>query len=338
MNLKAFSLCLAAILISWPALTKGDVAKIKAEPFAVPLGLPPIPWPINNQYTKKKADLGKLLYFDKRLSSNGTVSCASCHSIPDAFADRNPVSEGILDRKGSRHAPTIFNSAYLTHLFWDGRASSLEEQCKGPLANPDEMTLSNNPHAAHIECHKRVQNIPEYRSLFTEVFGSAECSIDDVAQAIATYERTILSGNSPYDRYKSGDTKAMTQEQIKGYQVFTNAGCSNCHFGFNFTDGRFLNIGIGMEDPSPDLGRYNITKDPKDWGAFKIPTLREVANTFPYMHDGSLKTLEEVIDYYDKGGIPNRNLHPLIKPLHLSLEDKKSLIAFLNALTGERGK
>ncbi len=304
-------------------------------PFMTPRGLSPVPWPTDNPFDEKKAALGKLLYFDPRLSSDGTVSCATCHAIDDAFADHSNVSTGISGRKGSRNSPTVINAAYQKKLFWDGRASSLEEQCKGPLANVNEMTLSKTAQEAQADCQNRIKAIAGYRLLFKEVFGSDDCSVENIAKAIATYERTILSGNSPYDRYVAGDKSAMTAEQLTGYQVFKRAGCANCHYGENFTDGRFLNIGVGMDAPNPDLGRYAITKESRDWGAFKVPTLREVAKTYPYMHDGSQKTLEEVIEYYDKGGIPNRNLHPSMRPLHLSEGDKKALVAFLHALCGE---
>jgi len=303
--------------------------------FAVPLGLPPIPWPEDNPYSKKKAELGRLLYFDKRLSSDGTISCGSCHSIPHAFTDRHPISEGIHGHHGTRHAPTVINSAYQKHYFWDGRADSLEEQCRGPLSNPQEMTSALSSKKACEQCVKRVRSIPGYRLLFKEVFGSDRCSIDEIVKAIATFERTVLSGNSPYDRYKAGDKTALSKQQIAGHEIFVKTGCINCHAGFTFTDGRFLNIGIGIDKPEADLGRYAITHHPSDKGAFKVPTLRDVENTHPYMHDGSLTSLGQVVDYYDRGGNPNPNLNPLIRPLHLTQEEKKALISFLNSLSGE---
>lgn len=309
--------------------------QLKADEFKPPLGLPAIDWPEDNPYTAKKTELGRFLYFDTRLSSNGTISCATCHATSSAFTDHKGVSDGIAGNKGSRNAPTVINSAYFSLLFWDGRASSLEEQAKGPIANPKEMTLSGDVHDAHSQCERRVRAIPGYRALFLEVFGNTECKIDDIAKAIATFERTVLSGNSPFDRYQAGDKKALTEEQIAGYKVYKQAGCDRCHNGPTFSDGRFLNIGVGMDAKDPDLGRYVITKDKKDWGAFKVPGLREVANTYPYMHDGSLKTLEEVIEYYDKGGIPNQNLHPSMRPLHLSAQDKQALVKFLESLSGE---
>ncbi len=305
------------------------------EVFKEPLRLPPVPWPKDNPYSKKKAELGRLLYFDKRLSTDGTVSCATCHAVRLAFTDPLPISVGIHHRKGTRHAPTVINAAYAKVLFWDGRASSLEEQSKGPIGNTKEMSLIDNVHDAHVNCQERIKNIKEYRQLFKSVFGTEEITVDLIAKAIATFERTVLSGNSPYDRYVAGDKKAMTPEQLKGYHVFLDVGCMNCHHGSSFSNDEFHNLGVGMKAAHPDLGRYNITKEESDWGAFKTPVLREVSKSPYFMHDGSLKTLEEVIDFYDKGGIPNKNLHPLMVPLELTVEEKRALVQFLYALNGE---
>lgn len=300
-----------------------------------PLGLPPIPWPQDNPYSKAKAELGRYLYFDKRLSTNETVSCASCHKINCAYGDCRPLAIGIDGREGTRHSPTIINAVYSKLYFWDGRAASLEEQCKGPLANPNEMTTLINVHDAHAQCVERVKSFPSYRVLFKNVFGHDEITLDEIAKAISTFERVILSGNSPYDRYQAGQRIALTTQQIHGLQVFKRVGCANCHGNFDFSDDRFLNIGIGMDAPSPDMGRYAITHNERDWGAFKVPTLREVEHSAPYMHDGSLKSLEAVIEYYDQGGIKNKNLNPLIQPLHLSADEKAALVAFLKSLSGE---
>lgn len=319
-----------------PFPAEGSTSEMHSTPpLEIPLGLPPIPWPEDNPYSRDKAELGRLLYFDQRLSSDQTVSCASCHNIRCGFSDCRSLPIGINHEVGSRHSPTVINAAYSTHLFWDGRAKSLEEQCKGPLANPKEMTDAKDVHEAHRQCAEQVKRISGYKPLFKKAFGSDEIDIDQIAKAIATFERTILSGNSPYDRYQDGDTAALTEEQVKGMQVFEKAECARCHAGYNFSDGRFLNIGVGMDAPHPDLGRYAITHLDNDRGAFKVPTLREVEHTGPYMHDGSLKTLEAVIDYYDKGGNKNKNLHPLMRPLHLSDQDKKALLSFLKALSGE---
>lgn len=330
---------LSALLFFWRggnASFEGDFdTPEEPEEFVVPLGLPPVPWPEDNPYSKKKAELGRLLYFDKRLSSDGTISCATCHQVRRAFTDHKKVSTGINGHHGARHAPTVINAAYQAHQFWDGRVTSLEEQAKGPIGNPKEMTTLENIHAAHQECEERINSIKGYRILCKEIFGHDVCTLDDIAKAVATFERTVLSGNAPYDRYMAGDKTAMSEEQIYGYQVFKKSGCANCHFGPTFSDGRFLNIGVGMDAANPDLGRYDVTQDEKDWGAFKVPTLREVTKTYPYGHDGSLKSLADVVDYYDKGGIPNKNLHPLMKPLHLSEKDKKALVSFMEALSGE---
>ena len=301
-----------------------------------PRGLPPIPWPDDNPYSAEKAELGRLLYFDRRVSSNRTVSCASCHEPSKAFTDRAPVSVGIGGQKGGRSAPTVINRAYSTQQFWDGRAPSLEEQAKGPIANSVEMTMDKDADAAHKAAVGRLRAVAGYRERFKKVFGTEEFSIDHVAKAIATFERTVLSGNAPFDRYKAGDKKAMRPDQIRGMNVFFNkAACDACHLGFNFSDGSYVNIGIGMDKVSPDLGRFSVTKREEDKGAFKTPTLREIEHTAPYMHDGSIATLEEAVEHYNKGGIKNPYLDQRMKPLNLTEQDKKDLVAFLQALSGE---
>jgi len=300
------------------------------KPPAVPRGLVPVIWPADNPYSKAKAELGRILYFDNRLSADASVSCASCHAPNKAFGDGAAVSTGIKGQKGGRSAPTVINRAYSVEQFWDGRAATLEEQAKGPIANPIEMGYT---HEACVAC---LRGIPGYRKLFKDVFGTEEFTIDHVAKAIATFERTVYSGNAPFDRYKAGDKKAMSAEQIRGMDVFFNkAKCDSCHFGVNFTDGQFSNIGIGMDKPKPDLGRYEVTKREVDKGAFKTPTLREVEHTSPYMHDGSLTTLEQVVEHYDKGGIKNPHLDQRMVPLKLTPQDKKDLVAFMKALSGE---
>jgi cytochrome c peroxidase len=296
----------------------------------VPLGLLPIQWPADNPYSKEKVELGRLLYFDKRLSADSSVSCADCHHPKFAFGDGNAVSTGIKGQKGGRSAPTVFNRAYSLAQFWDGRAATLEEQAKGPMANPIEMGNT------HEDLVAKLREIPGYRSRFKTVYGNDDIDIDQVAKAIATFERTILSGNSAFDRYKAGDKKAMTPEQVRGMEVFFGKGrCDQCHEGINFTTNAYHNLGIGTDKPDPDEGRSVVTKNEADWGAFKTPTLREVARTAPYMHDGSVKTLEEVVDIYDKGGIPNKNLDTSLRKLNLTAGEKKDLVAFLHALNGE---
>lgn len=297
----------------------------------IPLGLVPIIWPKDDPYTPAKAELGWLLYFDKRLSADGTISCATCHDPKHAFGDGQRFSTGIRKQLGGRSAPTVINRAYSLEQFWDGRAGSLEEQAKGPIANPIEMGF------AHDACAACVAGIPGYRERFKQAFGPGPITIDHIARAIATFERTVLSGNSAYDRFKAGDEAALTESQKRGMKIFfsDHARCDSCHEGVNFTNGKYANIGIGMDKPNPDLGRFVVSKKEEDKGAFKTPTLREVSKTGPYMHDGSLKTLEEVVEHYNKGGIKNPWLHQDVRELKLSDQDKKDLVAFLKALEGE---
>ena len=324
---------LLALCVVVPATSAQDDDEETLEP---PLGLPPIFWPDDNPYSKAKAELGRLLYFDTRLSSDGTVACASCHAPEKAFTDGMATSTGIGAQQGNRSAPTVINRGYSTAQFWDGRVPSLEEQVKGPLANPIEMTSSPESAAAHEETVKRIRAIPGYVKRFEEVFGPGEFNIDSVAKAVATFERTVLSGNAPYDRYQAGDTSAMSEAQVRGKEVFVKkAACDACHLGFNFTDGSYVNIGVGSDDPNPDLGRFMVTGREQDKGAFKTPTLREIEHTGPYMHDGRMRTLEEVVEHYNKGGVKNPQLDQRIKPLNLSDRDKADLLAFLRALSGE---
>lgn len=297
----------------------------------VPLGLVPIMWPKENPYSAEKAELGWLLYFDKRLSVDATVACATCHDPKAGFTDGLPFSKGIRGQLGGRSAPTVINRAYSLDQFWDGRARSLEEQAKGPIANPIEMGH------AHDLCEKCVAGIKGYRPKFAAAFGDDKVTIDRIAHAIATFERTVLSGNSPYDRFKAGDPSALSDGQKRGMEVFfsNNARCDSCHEGINFTNGKYANIGIGMDKPNPDLGRYVVTGKDEDRGAFKTPTLRDIARTAPYMHDGSLRTLEDVVEHYNKGGTKNKWLHQDVRELKLSDQDKKDLVEFLKALSGE---
>jgi cytochrome c peroxidase len=316
--------------LALPAFLILGFASDATAPPKVPLGLPAFDWPKDNKYSAAKVELGRYLYYDQRMSADGTVSCASCHAPEHGFTDGAPVSTGVKGQKGGRSAPTVINRAYSLAQFWDGRAGSLEDQAKGPMANPIEM---GNTHEAIVD---KLKGIAGYRALFAKAFGSDEITIDATAKAIACFERTVLSGNAPYDRYKRGEKKAMTPQQVRGMSIFIDkAKCDQCHEGANFTLNAYANLGVGTDKPDPDVGRYAVTKDPRDWGAFKTPTLREIEHTAPYMHDGSLKTLEEVVEFYDKGGIKNKNLDEKIKPLHLTYQDKKDLVAFLKALSGE---
>ena len=297
---------------------------------AVPAGLPPVPWPANNPYSAQKAKLGRYLYFDTRLSADNTVSCATCHDPRHGLTDGAAVSTGIRGQKGTRSAPTVVNRAYSLAQFWDGRAATLEQQALIPMESPIEMANT----AAGVAA--RLRGIAGYRAMFAAAFGSEGIDIDRVTMAIACFERTVLAGNSPYDRYKRGDRSAMTPAQVRGMAVFFDrASCDHCHGGVNFTTNAYANEGIGTDKAAPDEGRYAVTHERRDWAAFKIPTLREVEHTAPYMHDGRFQTLEEVVEFYNQGGIPNKNLDSNIRPLHLTDPQKQDLVAFLKSLSGE---
>ncbi|MGQ0563248.1 MAG: cytochrome-c peroxidase [Gemmatimonadota bacterium] len=299
---------------------------------ALPTGLETLELqiPADNPLTAAKVELGKRLYFDKRLSADSTVACASCHNPRFGFTDGQPVSTGVRGQRGGRSAPTIINRVFSAAQFWDGRATSLEEQAVGPIANPIEMGFT------HDGVVKRLRSLPEYRAQFKRAFGTRLLTIEQVGKALAAYERTLVSGNSSFDRYQAGDQSALSPPAQRGLVVFREkARCQRCHAGPNFTDEQFHNIGVGAAKPNADAGRFAVTRRERDKGAFKTPTLRDVALSGPYFHDGSVATLEEVVAYYDRGGMPNPQLSPRMRALGLTAREKSDLVAFLRALTGE---
>lgn len=340
---------------------------------AEPLGLPPVPIPADNPQSAEKIQLGDKLFHDKRFSATGEVSCSTCHERAKVFTD-SPlrVSKGIHDLTGTRNAPTVVNAAYMHTLFWDGREPDLEGQAGQPFLNPVEMGLPD-----YQPILKIVRSDPAYAPLFKAAFGkpAGTATIKEVTQAIASFERTLVSGDSPFDRYRyGGDRSAMSAEAVRGLAVFTGKGrCVSCHtISENhalFTDNRFHNLNVGFQRISKDvtelatafsqakatgtnvdiavlsnkntseLGRFAVSDHWTDMGAFKTPTLRNVARTAPYMHDGSLETLEDVVDFYDKGG-KVKDDDPVnafqsggIRPLQLEKQEKSDLVAFLKALT-----
>ena len=300
--------------------------------FHLPLGLPADNFivPKDNPMTKDKIELGRTLFFDVRLSANDTISCASCHAPNMAFGDNQPVSLGINKQQGRLSSPTVINRAFSEEQFWDGRAFSLEEQAVVPLVNPLEM---GNPD--HDYLINKLKKINGYATWFIKVF-DRDINITDLAKALSAFQRTIVSGNSRVDQFNMGDVDALTESEARGLTLFREKGrCNQCHAGFNFSNEMFHNIGVGWEDSEVNLGRYNTTKDVKDIGAFKTPTLREISKTAPYMHDGSFATLEQVMDFYIKGGTPNPFLDRLVKKLDLKQQEKMDIVAFLKALDGE---
>jgi cytochrome c peroxidase len=331
-----------AQMTSAPAV---PAAKPIGQPIAiaVPLGLPPVPVPTDNPPTKESIELGRRLYYDKQLSADGTVACASCHDPQAGFADPKPVSVGVQQKTGTRNSPTVINSAYSDVQFWDGRAPSLEKQAEGPVANPVEMAHT----LAGVE--QRLSKDPTYAKQFEEAWGPGPITYEKVEKSIASFERTVLSGNSPFDRWYYGHQENAVSASVKrGFEVFRRAdkaNCAACHsVGENyalFTDNKFHNLGVGVygEEQLKDAGRYAVTKMDKDKGAFKTPTLRNVAQTSPYLHDGSRKTLKEVLDFYVGGGNSNAHRDPLVKPLDfLTGQEQQDLLALLQSLTGELPK
>lgn len=330
-------------------------------------GLPPVPVPADNPLTPAKAELGRKLFMDRRLSHNDTISCAMCH-VPEQGFTSNEVATaiGIEGRSHRRNSPTVLNAAFMTRLFHDGRETTLENQVWGPLLTQNEMA---NPSIGYVV--EKIKALPDYAGLFEKAFGGRGPAVDTIGQAIASYERTLTSGDARFDRWYFGrDEEALTAEERTGFGLFAGkGGCSACHLvgekSALFTDNAFHNTGIGWarsmgqraayrvqlapgvftevdagtadamgESPPNDVGRFEVTADPADRWAYRTPTLRNVALTAPYMHDGSLSTLEDVVDFYDRGGIDNPLKDARIRPLGLSAAEKRALAAFLRTLTG----
>jgi cytochrome c peroxidase len=293
----------------------------------LPLGLEERPVPKDNPLTAARVKLGRKLFFDPILSGDGTVACASCHHPDHGFSSAEARPRGIGGHETSRRAPSLLNRAYGKAFFWDGRAASLEEQVLRPIEDPAEMGSS----AAAVV--KRLGEIKEYREQFQAAFNDGVTAAN-LARAIASFERMLLRGDSSVDRFRrNGQHDALTVEERHGLWLYeSKARCWRCHSGANFTDERFHNTGVSWNRDPADRGRFAITKKDSDKGKFKTPTLRGVALSTAYMHDGSLKTLEEVIEFYNKGGTANPNLDPAMAPLELSKEEIQALVAFLKAL------
>lgn len=337
-------LCFALVCVGLYGGMQAEDEKVsnpigKAIQIHSPLGLPPVPVPAGNPETQETIQLGRELFYEKKLSRDSTIACASCHDPQKGFSDSRPNSLGVDGKVGTRNAPTVMNAAYMPLLFWDGRAGSLEEQSGGPMANAVEMDMK------YELVISRLNEDAHYRAEFQKAFGPGPVTLAKVKQAIASFERTLISGNSPFDRYEyGGDKTALSPAAIRGLQVFEDpnkGNCVSCHtIGPKyalFTDGKFHNTGAGVngEGDLLDVGRYQVTKNEADRGSFKTPTLRNVALSAPYMHDGSLKTLKDVVDFYAGGGNSNDHQDPAMQRIHLSGQDRADLVAFLESLTGE---
>jgi cytochrome c peroxidase len=304
-----------------------------------PLGLPPVPYPEGNPPTAETIALGRRLFYDPRLSKDDTVACSTCHNPRLHFTDGQRVSLGVGGVTGVRNAPSLLNAAYSPVQFWDGRAGTLEEQAADPLVGSMEM---NQPHEISVA---KVRGDVSYRADFVKAFGPGDVTMVKIEKALASFERTLLSGDSAFDRYEYGGEKtAMSPAAVRGLALFTDPAKGNCAICHSigekyalFTDGKFHNTGAGVngEGQFTDAGRFSQTKAAADEGAFKTPSLRNVALSAPYMHDGSLKTLEDVIGFYAGGGNSSASLDSLIQPLHLTARDRADLVEFMKALNGD---
>lgn len=287
-----------------------------------------IPFPADNLYTSEKAALGKALFFDARLSGAENMTCASCHNPSFGWEVPVKTAVGSLNTRLARRAPTILNAAWIKPFFWDGRAETAEQQAKGPIENPVEMNL---PLPAAVA---RLSAIDGYKKWFARVYPDEGVTPDTIVKSIATFERTIVASHSPFDSWVEGDETALTEAQKRGFALFVGkANCISCHAGWNFTDNKFHDTGLPGSDPGRsriELGNLHAQH------AFKTPTLRDIGQRAPYMHDGELATLNEVVAHYVAGGEDRPSRDPLIGPLDLSDSDASDLVAFLNSLTGTR--
>jgi cytochrome c peroxidase len=297
-----------------------------------PLGLETLEQfiPRDNPLTEEKIALGRDLFFDRRLSVDGTVSCDFCHSPILGFSEGRYFASGVFGLKSKRNTITLLNRLFGQEYFWDGRVQSIEKVITDHIE--DENVFGNNLE----NVVSTLSNDKKYQEKFENVF-DREINIEGISKAISTFVRTLISGNSPYDKYVAGDKSALSKSALRGMKLFFSdrLKCSLCHTGPNFTDEKYHNNGTKIDSLNPDLGRYLVTNKESDRGKFRTPTLRDISRTSPYMHNGSIKGLNDLIDFYDEGGITNNYKSPVIKPLHLTKEEKVDLKKFLRSLTGE---
>ena len=284
--------------------------------------------PADNPMTPEKVALGRQLFFDERLSIDGSKSCYSCHVCENGLTDGLPKAIGPGNKTLKRSSPTLWNIGYHKEFYWDGRSPSLEKQAMAAWTGGN-MAVGDK----QAEVVGRINALQGYKSQFQSVFQS-DATAENIMKAIAAFERTIISGNTPWDRYRAGDKTAISESAFRGWNIFQTIKCNQCHDGVLFTDQQYHNIGIGMDQATPDMGRFDATKKPEDTGAFKTPTLRDVAKSAPYFHDGSAKTLEEAVDIMLAGGKPNQYLDKKnLKPQRVLPEQREDLLNFLRSLT-----
>lgn len=348
---------------AWLEDEKNHLELMVELPLGLSSGKGAISIPDDNPMTRAKIELGRQLYFDRKLSADNSVSCADCHHPEEGYGRQTQFGVGIDGQEGNRNSPVSYNRILSDAQFWDGRAGSLEEQAVGPIANPIEM---GNTHEKAVET---VKGIEGYTVQFAKIFPEDGVTIDNIGKALATFERAIVSGPSPYDYYESlqkftkmdpedlqeileddeefkaeydsllasSETYPMSESAVRGRDLFFSkeVNCSACHVGANLTDEKYHNLGVGMDVEEPDLGRFAVTNEEVDKGAFKTPTIRNVEFSAPYMHDGSLATLEEVVQHYNNGGVPNPQLSDKVEKLNLNEEQVADLVAFMKACSGE---
>jgi cytochrome c peroxidase len=318
---------IAALTACQPTETSG----FKPEIQPIPPGLPTyeaMEIPADNPMTPEKVALGRQLFFDKRLSGDGSRSCYSCHVCEHGLTDGLAKAVGAYDKKLPRSSPTLWNIGYHKQFYWDGRSPSLEKQAMAAWTGGN---MGAKDHEGEIV--GKINALQGYHAQFQKVFGG-DATAENIMQAISAYERTIISGDTPYDRWQAGDQSAVGEDVKRGLEVFKTVKCTNCHDGVLVTDQQYHNVGIGMDQPEPDLGRFKITNDPQDTGAFKTPTLRDIAKSAPYFHDGSVATLEEAVDLMLGGGKPNEHLDKKnLEKRTITEDQRRDLLAFLKSLT-----
>jgi len=314
-----------AVALVFSACDLASAPEKDAPLLDVPPGFEPVPVPELSPLTAERVALGERLFFDPSLSRNGTVACSSCHRRENAFADPRPVSLGVDGGRTFRNAPSLVNVAYNRLFFHDGGALTLESQALAPLENVNEMGMNLG------DLVDRLKGDPGYSEAFRAAFGR-EPDIASLTASLAAFERTIRSGGSRFDRFRTGETGALTASERRGFELFNSrAGCAACHEGVRLESQSFLNNGLAFV--APDSGRARITLDSEDFGKFRVPSLRNVMLTAPYMHDGRLATLDEVLEHYDRGGAGVRGKDDRIRPLNLTPSEKEDLTAFLGSLT-----
>ena len=325
---KSLAMAAALLTASAPALAAEYVFQ-PGHPSLAGFLLGDVPHPADNQPNAERIALGQRLFFDPRLSRDGTMSCATCHHPGLGWADALPTARGDKGMVLGRATPTLFNTAYNSIQMWDGRKKTLEDQAPAAFLSRDAMDLSLG------KLLQKLRNNQGYQALFAKAYPGEPINEASLSKAIASFERTLVSSNSAFDQWVRGDANALSAQQVEGFKVFVGKGdCVSCHSGANFTDNDFHNLGLASwGNARPDMGRYAIKPGDAAKGAFKTPTLREVARTAPYFHDGSASTLLEVVELYDRGGVVVSNLSPKIKPLHLSNQEKQALVAFMESLS-----